>query len=225
MNKTANLNRITKILEKSANILLRDFIEIENLQNNYNAAAKFANSSYEKITEIFINEFKDKENIELVSGKKISENQESKEFYIISPIDGIVNFSRAIPDFSSFIFYGIINDNNEREIIESSMILPLFNQNFISVKNSGIFCNNRRVKINNKNNSIIAISDVKFSNLAKDKNIRISGSFSSDIAKFILGKIDQIIFDDINLSNIFKLYISESGAIIEEKDNYFIAKR
>ena len=52
MNKTANLNRITKILEKSANILLRDFIEIENLQNNYNAAAKFANLSYQKITEI-----------------------------------------------------------------------------------------------------------------------------------------------------------------------------
>lgn len=225
MNKTANLNRITKILEKSANILLRDFIEIENLQNNYNAAAKFANLSYQKITEIFINEFKGKANIELISGKKIFENQENREFYIISPIDGMINFSRAISDFSSCIFYGIINDNNEREIIESSMILPVLNQNFICIKNSGIFCNNRRIKINNKNNSLIAISDIKFANLVKDKNIRISGSFSSDIAKFISGKIDQIIFDDINLVNIFKLYIAESGGIITEKDNYFIAKR
>ena len=45
------------------------------------------------------------------------------------------------------------------------------------------------------------------------------------MAKFISGKIDQIIFDDINLVNIFKLYIAESGGIITEKDNYFIAKR
>jgi len=225
MNKTPNLNRINKIIEKSANILLRDFVEIENLQNNYNAAAKFANASYQKISEIFVNEFEQNANIELVSGKKIIDNPNNCEFYIIAPIEGLFNFSRSIADFSSFISYGKINENNEREILESAIILPIFNQIFVAAKNSGLFYNNRRIKNNNKNNSLIAIDNVKFANLADDKNIRISGCVSFDVAQFILGKIDQIIFTDKNLKDALALYIVESGGVIEEREGYFIAKR
>jgi fructose-1,6-bisphosphatase/inositol monophosphatase family enzyme len=223
--KTANLNRIIKILEKSSNILLRDFIEIENLQNNYNIAAKFANASYQKIAEIIVNEFGQESNIELISGKIIAKNPESKKFYIICPIDGMVNFSRAISDFSCLISSGIINDDNQKEITESAMILPIFNQIIFTSKNSGIFCNNRLIKINNKNNSLIAIDNIKFANLVSNNDLRISGSLSVDIAHFVQGKIDQIISSDHNFKKILELYIKQSGAIIENKENYFIAKR
>tara|TARA_Y100000389_G_scaffold35512_1_gene30215 strand:- start:9381 stop:10055 length:675 start_codon:yes stop_codon:yes gene_type:complete len=223
--KTASLNRIIKILEKSSNILLRDFVEIENLQNNYNAAAKFANASYQKISETFLNEFGQGSNIELISGKKISENPENKEFYIICPIDGMVNFSRAISDFSSFISYGKINEDGQREIIESAMILPISAQIIFAVKHSGLFCNNRRIKNNNKNNFLTAIENIKFSNFVNNQDIRISGSFSTDVSNFILGKIDQIIFSDQNLKNALELLIKESGGFFEQKDGYYIVKK
>ena len=223
--KTANLNRMIKILENISNILLRDFVEIENLQNNYNAAAKFANSSYQKIVDKFLQEFGENSDIELLSGKNLNDHKNCKEFYIISPIEGMVNFSRALPNFSSFISYGQINDDGRKQILESSMILPIENQIFTSAKNSWLFYNNRIVKITNNNNLITAIENIKFSNLCQDQEIRISGSVSNDIAKFALGKIDQVIFSDKNLKNALKLYILESGGRVEKINDYFIAKR
>lgn len=223
--RTPNLNRMVKILENTSNILLRDFVEIENLQNNHNAAAKFTNAAHQKVSEIIVNEFSRNADIELVSGKKLSEHPDNKEFYIICPIEAMVNFSRSIPIFSSFISYGEINADGEKEVLESAMILPTSNQIFTCAKNLALFCNNRIVKISSKDNSLIAIDNIKFANLCSDQDIRISGSVSDDIAKFILGKIDQVIFSNKNLKDALKLYILESGAIIEEKDSYFIARR
>lgn len=225
--KTANLNIIISALNKVSNILIRDFVEIENLQNNYNAAVKFTNACYEKVLEKIIyqiNSARKDSNIELFSGKKIISNPNAKDFYVICPIDAIVNFSRSIADFSSFISYGIINENNQREIIESAIINPIENKILFTAKNKGVFCDNRVVKINKnaKGQILTAIDDISLSNLDNLGQIRMSGCFSADLAKFLQGKIDKIIIKNKDIAEFLEIFLLEISADIRKEKNYNI---
>ena len=56
MRYSSNLNIILKAIEKAVNRMSRDFIELENLQNNPASSLKFATSCFGKIAEIIIDD-------------------------------------------------------------------------------------------------------------------------------------------------------------------------
>ena len=232
-----NLNVIIKSLEKVSVRLGRDFVELENLQGNNFSAVKFANSCYKRIEETLVEELKKVRgdyNFELVSGRKIIHNPSSEYQYIICPIDGLLNLSRSIPAFTSFVALEHINKDEKKEVISTVMINVANNEIYICEKGSGVFLNNRKVRVSKRelkdgivcslaNIGLVENSTVK--NLQTNKAVfQVNNCPSLDIAHLLAGKIDLCVFEaaDKNFLNPFFLMAKEAGGHVVEKDGLIL---
>lgn len=226
MRYSPNLSIIIKALDKISGRLARDFGEIENLQNNYATAVKFANACYQRIKDGLIQDLTKihpEYNIEFLDGERIINNPAAEYNYIISPVDGLINLSRSIPYFSTMIALEHIA-NGKKEVVAVALSNVASNELYFSEKGSGAFLNNRRVRVSeNKSGSLIcAVSE---SGLAKDKFIsRLNNCFSLDIAYLAAGKIDLAIFNIKHKKQLRALFLlaKESGASVSERDDTII---
>ena len=94
-----NLNIMIKACEKASKILIRDFGEIEKLQVSKKGPKDFVTSADRKVEKVLINELS-KKKFSIISeeaGKLV--NTDNKNFWIIDPIDGTMNFLHGIPHF------------------------------------------------------------------------------------------------------------------------------
>ena len=99
---SANLNIMIKASEKASKTLIRDFGEVEKLQVSVKGPSDFVSNADTKAEKIIINELmKAKKNYSIISeesGSKI--NSDSKNVWIIDPIDGTTNFLHGVPHFA-----------------------------------------------------------------------------------------------------------------------------
>ena len=232
-----NLNVIIKSLEKISVRLARDFSELENLQSNNFSAIKFANSCYKRIEESLIDELKkvrNEYNIEFVDGKKIINNPSCEYQYIICPIDGLLNLSRSIQSFSSFIALEHTAKDGKKEIISSTILNVAGNEIYVCEKGSGAFVNNRKIyvaKRESKENILCSLSSSNLighqivQKLQKNKVVfQISNCPSIDIAYFASGKIDLCVFEmaDQKFLQAVLLLAKEAGGEVLEQDELII---
>ncbi|MCE3255548.1 MAG: monophosphatase [Rickettsiaceae bacterium] len=237
MLRSPNLNVVIKSLEKVSIRLGRDFIELENLQSNNFSAVKFANSCYKRVEETLIDELKKvrgEYNFELVGGRKITNNPASEYQYIICPIDGLLNLSRSIPSFTSFVALEHLAKDGTKEIISSTIINITGNEFYICEKGSGVFLNNRKIRVSKRELKDGILCGVANQNLTgnpivkdlQDKKaiLQISNCASLDVAYFAAGKIDLCIFDvaDKNFLKSVLLLAKEAGGEVIEKDGLII---
>tara|TARA_B100000989_G_scaffold287844_1_gene257881 strand:- start:289 stop:1092 length:804 start_codon:yes stop_codon:yes gene_type:complete len=147
-----------------------------------------------------------------------------KSFWCLDPIDGTRSFLNHKPEFTislallyeSTPVFGVIHNPKTKEL-------------FYAEKNNGAFCNNKKMKVNNKINikdCNLGISNSEFENLKNFpnlKNLKIlrMGSIAYKIALVAKGKID------ISLSLTKKsdwdlaaaaLILEEAGGMITEKN-------
>ena len=213
-------------MDKISGRLARDFGEIENLQNNYATAVKFANACYQRIKESLIQDLTKihpEYNIEFLDGQKVINNPNAEYNYIISPVDGLLNLSRSIPYFSTMVALEH-NSVGKKEVVAVALSNVASNELYFAEKGGGAFLNNRRVRVSeNKSGSLIcAVSDA---NLAKDKFINhLNSCFSLDIAYLAAGKIDIAIFNIKHKESLRALFLlaKEAGSTIAEKDGLII---
>ena len=232
-----NLNVIIKSLEKISIRLARDFSELENLQSNNFSAIKFANSCYKRIEENLIEELKKvrpEYNVELVDGRKIVNNPSSEYQYVICPIDGLFNLSRAMQSFSSFVALEHFAKDGKKAVISTTILNVISNEIYICEKSSGAFANNRKIYVSKrelKDGILCSLSNHNLINhpiLQKLQNskatFQTSNCSSLDIAYLASGKIDLCVFEaaDQKFLKSILLLASEAGGEVIEKDELII---
>ena len=213
---SANLNIMIKASEKASKILIRDFGEVEKLQISVKGPSNFVSNADIKAEKIIINELmKAKKNYSIISeegGSKI--NSDSKNVWIIDPIDGTINFLHGVPHFAISI---ALKSNNE--IVSGLIYDPIKNEMFYAEKNNGAFFNNQRIKVSKKKD----IEACLFGTGGKEKIevdliTRKSGSAALDMAYVAAGRYDGYFQNNLNLWDIAAgiIIIKEAGGIINE---------
>ena len=76
----------------------------------------------------------------------------NKNFWLIDPIDGTLNFLNGIPHFAISIAY-----EEKKEIICGLIFDPIKDEIFFAEKGSGSFFNNSRIRVSKKNKLIDSI--------------------------------------------------------------------
>ena len=213
---SANLNLMIKASEKASKVLIRDFGEIEKLQVSKKGPKDFVTNSDLRAEKIIIDELKKgRPNYSIISEENgIENNKDSKNTWIIDPIDGTINFLHGIPHFA--ISIALLSNN---EIVSGLIFDPIKNELFFAEKNNGAFYNNQRIRVSKKtkiNECLFATSGIINNEL--DLQFRKSGSAALDMAYVASGRYDGYFQNNLNIWDIAAgiIIIREAGGILNE---------
>ncbi len=225
------INLITKACMKASRSLIRDFGEIENLQVSEKGPGDFVTSADKRTEKIIIDELqKANDQYGIISEEAgIINPSNTKNRWIIDPIDGTMNFLNGVPHFAISIGY-----EEESEIKCGVIFDPIKNEMFCAEKGQGAFLNNSRIRVSKKKklenallvtggpkhdskikkqifSEFINISDVSFS------SVRKFGSAALDIAYVACGRFDGYWQREINYWDIAAgtIILKEAGGFID----------
>ena len=211
---SANLNLMIKACDRASKILIRDFGEIENLQVSKKGPKDFVTNSDLRAEKIIIEELKkSRPNYSIVSEENgIENNKDSKNTWIIDPIDGTTNFLHGIPHFAISI---ALKSNDE--IVSGLIFDPIKNEMFYAEKDNGAFYNNQRIRVSKKtqiNECLFATSGIINNEL--DLQFRKSGSAALDMAYVASGRYDGYFQKNLCLWDIAAgiIIVKEAGGVI-----------
>lgn len=228
MRFSSNLNIIVKALDSAAEFILRDYNELQYIQNSLSSRIKFANSSYKRLKSLIV---KDLSNIRsdydiyFTDNENHLTNNNSGYFYHICPIDSIENYSRGNSDFAMAISlcYGKSYEDSKpisvaiKKLISSDII-------YCDV-DMGVFYNKRRVSDNYKLGDNLLINDgININNNNFKIDYRYNGSILSGLIYVAINNIDAIRINH-NIYKLIKNYIlinQQSGNVIIDKDDHKI---
>jgi myo-inositol-1(or 4)-monophosphatase len=213
---SANLNLMIKASEKASKVLIRDFGELEKLQVSKKGPNDFVTNSDIKTEKIIIDELnKGRPNYSIISEENgIEKNKDSKNTWVIDPIDGTINFLHGLPHFAISI---ALKTNDE--IISGLIFDPIKNEMFYAEKNNGAYFNNHRIRVSKKND----IDECLFATGNKitekiDLTIRKTGSAALDMAYVAAGRFDGFFQNNLNLWDIAAgiILVKEAGGIMND---------
>ena len=213
---SANLNLMIKACEKASKILIRDFGELEKLQVSKKGPHDFVTNSDIKTEKIIIDELnKGRPNYSIISEENgIEKNKDTKNTWVIDPIDGTINFLHGLPHFA----ISIALKNND-EIISGLIFDPIKNEMFYAEKNNGAYFNNHRIRVSKKNdiNECLFATGNKVSEKI-DLAIRKTGSAALDMAYVAAGRFDGFFQNNLNLWDIAAgiILVKEAGGVIND---------
>ena len=225
------MNIITKACNKAARYLIRDFGEIENLQVSSKGPGDFVTSADRRAEKTIIDELqKAHPDYGIVTEESgIINKSNTKNRWIIDPIDGTMNFLNGIPHFAISIGY------EENQEIKCGVIFdPIKNEIFYAEKGNGAYLNNSRIRVSNKKklkDSILVTGGPKNSSEIRDKifeefitvsknvvePIRKLGSAALDIAYVGCGRFDAYWQRDLNYWDIAAgmIILKEAGGFVD----------
>jgi fructose-1,6-bisphosphatase/inositol monophosphatase family enzyme len=232
----SNLSNLLIAASRDANrMTLRDYYEIEQLQNSHAGTEKFALRTLDRVQKKLIANLEyNCKNFELIGyNDYLKQNENLVNNHIIyQPIDGINNFVHAIPYFSTFLIVRQKDANNNFTTTHIIIDCPGLKMLYILEQNGGAWCenyydNNRRsyrlrVSSRNQNNFLIG----------NNENIALSGeniinynlhNLSIAYAFFSAGKFDAIVTNkEINTSIFSLCYKNTGGKLDVIKDNLYL---
>ena len=207
-----------KACEKASKILIRDFGEIEKLQVSKKGPSDFVTNSDLKTEKIIIEELtKARPEYSIISEENgVKKNKDTKNTWVIDPIDGTVNFLHGIPHFATSIAL-----KHENEIISGLIFDPIKDEMFYAEKNNGAYLNNKRIRVSKKNNMqecLFATSGTVERNM--EFSYRKSGSAALDMAYIACGRYDGYFQKNLNLWDIAAglILVKEAGGVINKID-------
>ena len=224
------INLITKACMKASRSLIRDFGEIENLQVSSKGPGDFVTSADKRTEKILIEELqKAHPEFGIVTEEAgIINKSNTKNRWIIDPIDGTFNFMKGIPQFAISIGY-----EEENEIKCGVIFNPILNEMFCAEKGNGAYLNNSRIRVSNKRkikDSLIVTGGPKGASKMKEKifseyinvsnnvaNVRKFGSAALDIAYVACGRFDGYWQRELNYWDIAAgiIILKEAGGFID----------
>ena len=236
------INLISKACMKASKSLIRDFGEIENLQISSKGPGDFVTSADKRTEKILIDELQ-KAHPEygiITEETGIINKSNTKNRWIIDPIDGTFNFMKGIPQFAISVGY---EENSE---IKCGVIFnPIMNEMFCAEKGNGAYLNNSRIRVSSKNkikDALIVTGGPKGTSKIKDKifseyikvsnnvaNVRKFGSAALDIAYVACGRFDGYWQRELNYWDIAAgiIILKEAGGYVdffEEDENLPLRK-
>ena len=230
------INLITRACLKASRSLIRDFGEIENLQVLSKGPGDFVTSADKRTEKILIEELQ-KAHPEygiITEEKGIINKSNTKNRWIIDPIDGTMNFLNSVPQFAISIGY-----EEDGEIKCGVIFNPIMNEMFCAEKGNGAYLNNSRIRVSNKKkikDALLVTGGPRGASKIKDKifseyinvsknvsNVRKFGSAALDIAYVACGRFDGYWQRELNYWDIAAgiVILKEAGGFVDffEEDN------
>ncbi len=225
------INIITKACMKASRSLIRDYGEIENLQVSLKGPGDFVSSADKRTEKIIIEELQkahpDYGIITEESG--VINKSNTKNRWIIDPIDGTTNFLNGIPQFAISVGY-----EEENEIKCGVIFDPIKNELFSAEKGNGAYLNNSRIRVSNikkLKDALLVTGGPRHSSKIKEKifseYVKISksvlfplrkfGSAALDIAYVACGRFDGCWQRELNYWDIAAgiIILKEAGGFID----------
>ena len=224
------INLITKACMKASRSLIRDFGEIENLQVSTKGPGDFVTSADKRTEKILIDELQ-KAHPEygiITEESGFINKSNTKNRWIIDPIDGTMNFLNGVPQFAISIGY-----EENGEIICGVIFNPIMNEMFVAEKGNGAYLNNSRMRVSNKNkikDALIVTGGPKGASKIKEKifseyinvsnnvsNVRKFGSAALDMAYVACGRFDGYWQRELNYWDIAAgiIILKEAGGFVD----------
>ena len=215
---------------KASRFLIRDFGEIENLQVSAKGPGDFVSSADKRTEKIIMEELqKAHPSYGIITEETGYINKSNtKNRWLIDPIDGTMNFLNGVPQFAISVGY---EEDNE---IKSGVIFnPITNEMFCAEKGNGAYLNNSRIRVSNKKklkdallvtggpNGISKIKDKIFSeyiNVSNNvSNVRKFGSAALDMAYVACGRFDGYWQRELNYWDIAAgiIILKEAGGFVD----------
>lgn len=187
---STNLNLLMTIAKKASSGLSRDFSEIEKLQTSIRGHAEFTKAAVERTVKILRNELQKGRPQYAVVAK--GEKAPNTPHFLISGLDGEINFMHGIPYFAVNI--AEIVDGN---IISAVIYNPATSDMFFAEKGNGAFKegyrNHERLRVSARKElsaAVVAAADSIASSVAAVRNF---GCISLDLANLAAGKMDGLV--------------------------------
>ena len=223
------INLIVKACMKASRSLIRDFGEIENLQVSTKGPGDFVSSADKRTEKILIDELqKAHPEFGIVTEETGFINKSNtKNRWIIDPIDGTMNFMNGIPQFAISVGY-----EEENELKCGVIFNPILNEMFCAEKGSGAYLNNTRIRVSNQkkiSDALIVTGGPKGASKIKDKifseyinvsknvaNVRKFGSAALDMAYVASGRFDGYWQRELNYWDIAAgiILVKEAGGFV-----------
>ena len=224
------INLITRACMKASKSLIRDFGEIENLQVSSKGPGDFVTSADKRTEKILIKELqKAYPGYGIVTEESgIINISNTKNRWIIDPIDGTINFMNGIPQFAISIGY-----EEDNEVKCGIIFNPILNELFCAEKGNGAYLNNSRIRVSNKRkikDSLIVTGGPKGESKIKKKifseyinvsnnvlNVRKFGSAALNLAYVACGRFDGYWENELNYWDIAAgiVILRESGGFVD----------
>ena len=228
------INLITRACMKASRSLIRDFGEIENLQVSEKGPGDFVTSADKRTEKVLIDELqKSHPEYGIVTEESgIINKSNTKNRWIIDPIDGTMNFLNGVPQFAISIGY-----EEEGEIKSGVIFNPIINEMFCAEKGNGAYLNNSRIRVSNKKkikDALLVTGGPKSSSKIKDKifseyinvsknvsNVRKFGSAALDMAYVACGRFDGYWQRELNYWDIAAgiIILKEAGGYCDFFEN------
>ena len=224
------INLIINACKKASRSLIRDFGEIENLQVSSKGPGDFVTSADKRTEKILIEELQ-KAHPEygiITEEFGVINKSNTKNRWIIDPIDGTMNFLNGVPQFAISIGY-----EEQGEIKCGVIFNPIMNEMFCAEKGNGAYLNNSRIRVSNKKkikDALIVTGGPKGLSKIKDKifseyinvslnvsNVRKFGSAALDMAYVACGRFDGYWQREINYWDIAAgiIILREAGGFLD----------
>ena len=224
------INLITKACMKASRSLIRDFGEIENLQVSAKGPGDFVSSADRRTEKIIIEELQ-KAHPEygiITEESGVINKLNTKNRWIIDPIDGTMNFLNGVPQFAISVGY---EENNEMKC--GVIFNPITNEMFCAEKGNGAYLNNSRIRVSNKKklkDALVATGGPKVASKIKDKifseyinvsinvsNVRKFGSAALDMAYVACGRFDGYWQRELNYWDVAAgiVILKEAGGFVD----------
>ena len=224
------INLLTKACMKASRSLIRDFGEIENLQVSSKGPGDFVTSADRRTEKILIDELqKAHPDYGIITEEAgVLNKSNTKNRWIIDPIDGTMNFLNGIPQFAISIGY------EEAGEIKCGVIFnPIMNEMFCAEKGNGAYLNNSRIRVSNKKkikDALLVTGGPKGQSKIKDKifseyvkvsqnvsNVRKFGSAALDMAYVACGRFDGYWQRELNYWDVAAgtIILKEAGGFID----------
>ena len=180
-----SLNVMIMAVRKAGRRIIRDFGEIENLQVSQKSAASFmatTEAKSEKALLDYLQEVRPRYNFSVRDTKEIS-GEDSSNRFLISPLDGEINFLHGIPMFS--LSLTLYRDN---DIFAGVIYNPIMDELFYAEKGSGAFLmtaqGDKRLRVSGRKNLSEALIGVDF---AQSEDLQDTSDYMLPLLKKTIG--------------------------------------
>lgn len=228
---SADLNVIQDSITKVSDKIVRDYVEIGNLQNSHKGCVQFADMLVDFIKKKLYEYFKSKKPSYDIMFQGESYNEadfNSNMRYLISPLCGKINLIHAIPYFSvSVALMKKMNDGGYKTIC-GVIDNPITQETFAVEEGKGAYVNSRRIRVSSRSSlddALVVIKnfeDKEFMSriINKYKNLMVTNCEVLNICNVASGKYDiavlkkSAVYQELSL-----LMVKEAGGLVKKMEN------
>ena len=221
------LTAMVNAVKKASVPMMRDFNELEHLQNSLRNDGGFAMHSCQKAEKILLDEL-----VKFRPSYKVILNAKdtipaSGNFFLVSAIDGYKNFAHGNASFA--ISVAMVENN---VVIAAVVYSPIYDEMYFAEKGNGAFKegfrNLERIRVAAQKNAAKALITVNadaelLSNvMALTPNIMVTGALSLDLAHVAAGKTDAVVSSSGSPIEIAAgmLLVKEAGGYVYGLDEH-----